>query len=138
MVYTSTFPFAQDFQALCHISEAKIPFKVLHYCIMSDLYCSAIIVVFCSNSMVLPVFSVFRASQFCVFVMYSEHISWFLNLRTNSVGFYNMNYKPYGIVGREQNKLNWQLNLLNCVYLTCTVILSLSLHTVLATAVDKV
>lgn len=50
------------------------------------------------------------------------------------MGFYNMNYKPYGIVGREQNKLNWQLNLLNCVYLTHTVIFSLSVHTVLASA----
>jgi len=53
------------------------------------------------------------------------------------VGFYNKYYKPCGIVGREQNKLYGQLNLLNCVYLTCTIILSLSLHTVLATAVDK-
>jgi hypothetical protein len=40
MVCTSIFPLAQEFQALCHISEAKIPFEILPYCIMSDLYCS--------------------------------------------------------------------------------------------------
>lgn len=80
MVYTSIFPLAQEFQALCPISEAQntieSPSLLYHiwYLLFHPAILSAIVVAFYFNWMVLTIFSVLRASQFCVFVLYSEHV----------------------------------------------------------------